>query len=250
MARKKRETSKTGMYHVLLRGVNSLFLDNNDFETFLSVLKEKTKPNNVKVLSYLLLENRIHMILDVNDANVGVVLKPICTSYARYCNRTRALSGKLFYDRFKSEPINSKEELLGAVAFINFIAKGHKTGKYSSLETPLCSAKESGMTEKQAKSTELSRMFMEDYDCLSKEEFIACIYALCGVTPKDFKTLSAEEQGKIIDKITKDRRISKSKIYEILGARKPQPIRQVKEVKKEAVEEEKPKKNDLSVWLL
>ena len=64
MARKKRETSQTGIYHILLRGVNSLFLTDSDFETFLSILKEKTKPNKVRVLSYLLLENRVHMIID------------------------------------------------------------------------------------------------------------------------------------------------------------------------------------------
>lgn len=255
MARKKRETSQTGIYHILLRGVNSLFLSDSDFETFLSILKEKTKPNKVKVLSYLLLENRVHMIIDVKGASVGTVLKPICTSYARYCNRTRALSGKLFYDRFKSEPINTKEELLGAVSFVNFIAKGHKNSKFSSLENPICPAKASGLSEKQLKSTELTRMFMEDYDCLSKDELIGYIYAFCGVNPKEFRALPDEKKREIIDKIAECRMISKSKIYEALGVKKSQKKKAVNtaknsEEKPEVTDAKKPKKKDLSVWLL
>ena len=242
MARKKREVSKTGIYHILMRGVNSLFLRDNDFETFLSILKEKIKDRNVKVLAYLLLENRVHMVIDVKDENAGAVLKPICTSYARYCNRTRGMSGKLFYDRFKSEPINSKDELLEVVSFINFIAHGHKNSRFSSFENPLCPPEESGLTEKQATSTKFTRLVMEDYDCLSKAELISYIYAVCGVSPKDFKALSAKKQGEVIDEITKEGRISKSKAYEIFGAR----IHKVQSIK----QKEKPDKSDMSVWLL
>lgn len=255
MARKKRKISETGIYHILLRGVNTLFLTEKDFEIFLSVLKEKTKAQNVKVLSYLLLQNRVHMILDVKDESIGVVLKPICTSYARYCNRVRQLSGKLFYDRFKSEPLNTREELLGAISFINFIAKGQKNAKLSSLENPLSSPTDMGITEKQAKSSELTQMFMEDYDCLTKDELAEYIYAFCGVKPKDFKALSFGEQREIIEKITKDHRISKAKAYEIFGAKKASGVKPAKERAKtldiaEQPVRQAPKKNDLSVWLL
>jgi REP element-mobilizing transposase RayT len=250
MARQKREVSKTGVYHILLRGVNSLFLFDSDFENFLSILKEKTKSQGIKIFAYMLLENRVHMVVDAKDKNIGTVLKPVCTSYARYCNRTRGVSGKLFYDRFKSEPINSKDELLEVVSFINFIAKGHKNSRFSSFENPLCTQKESGMTEKQSKSTEFTELFMEEYDCLSKAELISYIYAVCGV--KDFKTLPLKKQSELIDKITKDRRISKSKVYEVFGLKKPQRIKPKKE-KQESFSEtkkEQPKKKDLSVWLL
>jgi len=252
MARQKREESKTGIYHILLRGVNSLFLTDSDFESFLSILKEKTNSKKVKVLAYVLLENRVHLAVDVKKESIGTVLKPVCTSYARYCNRTRGVSGKLFYDRFKSEPINSKEELSDVISFINFIAKGHKNTKFSSFENPLCTLKDSGMTEKQAKNTEFKHLFMEDYDCLSKAELISYIYAICGVAPKDFKTLSAEGQREVIDKITKDRRISKSKIYELFGVRKPQSAKPIRENTEIVLQnkQEKTKKRDLSVWLL
>lgn len=267
MARKKREVSETGIYHIMLRGENPLFLSDSDYETFIRILKEKTDLEKVRILAYSLSKNRVHMVMDVKDENVGLVLKPVCTSYARYCNRTRLINGKLFYGRFKSEPVNSKDELTGVISFINFIAEGHKNSKFSSLENPLCSAKEIGITGKQAKSTEFNRLFMEDYDSLSNKELVRYIFAVSGMTPKEFTALSAEKQEEVADKITKDRRILKSKVYEIFGVQKPQVAKpkktqtkkqknaQTAKPKKEnnerkTIEKPKQEKKDLSVWLL
>lgn len=249
MARKGREVSETGIYHVLLRGVNSLFLTDKDFEMFLSLLKQKT--NGAAVIGYVLLKNRIHIIIDTKGKDIGSVIKPIGTSYARYCNRTRASSGKLFYDRFKSEAL-SLSELADAVAFLNFIAKA-QGNEFSSLYYPLCDPSEFGLTEKQAESTECRTLFIEDYDCLSKSELAGYIYAICGLHPKDFKAQPPERQQELMEILVLKSRFSKSKLYDILNVKKPQPVRKKTELPAptaEATASEKPKKRDLSVWLL
>ena len=255
MARQKRLVSETGIYHVLLRGVNSLFLTGADFETFLSILKQKS--GDAKVIAYALLKNRIHIIIDTKGADIGLILKPIATSYARYCNRTRATSGKLFYDRFKSEAVSSKSELLSAVAFVNFIAISQKENEFSSYFMPLCKPSECGITAKQAQSCTLSQLFIEDYDCLSKAELAEYIFAFCGVYPKEFKSLSPERQREVSDKLADSGKFSRSKLYEIFGIKKPQSAK--KPVPKKAAEPaaetaaptaQKQKKKDLSVWLL
>lgn len=255
MARQRRAVSETGIYHVLMRGVNTLFLTNADFETFVSLLKQKA--GGVKVIAYALLKNRIHIIIDTDGADIGPVLKPIATSYARYCNRTRATSGKLFYDRFKSEVISSKSELLAAVAFLNFIASSQKDNEFSSFYMPICKPAECGLTAKQAKSTAVTQLFIEDYDCLAKSELAGYIFAFCGIYPKDFKSLPAEKQKTVSDKLSGSGKFSKSKLYEIFNVKKPQPAKKPapeKKVKASVIEappaEEKPKKRDLSVWLL
>jgi len=38
MAREKRQISPTGIYHVLLRGIDELFSEKDDFEEFIAVL--------------------------------------------------------------------------------------------------------------------------------------------------------------------------------------------------------------------
>ena len=40
MARQKREVGKTGVYHILLRGVNALFFDEADYDKFIEILKK------------------------------------------------------------------------------------------------------------------------------------------------------------------------------------------------------------------
>ena len=213
----------------------------------------KQKANGIKIISYALLENRIHIIADAGGEAIGRALKPIATSYARYCNRTRRKKGKLFYDRFKSEAISSKSELLSAVAFLNFVAISQKENEFSSFYMPLCKR----LTAKQAKDTNVTRLFIEDYDCLSKTELAGYIFAFCGVYPKDFKSLSAEKQKEIMDRLYDCGRFSKSKLYEIFNIKKPQSAKKPAPKKAEkppviedAPKEEKPKKKDLSVWLL
>ena len=251
MARQKRAVSETGIYHVLLRGVNSLFLTDCDYEVFLSLLKEKSEGS--VIIAYALLKNRIHILIDTKGRDIGAVLKPIGTSYARYCNRTRASSGKLFYDRFKSEAVSSKEELAAAVAFLNFIASRQEGNEFSSLYAPLSKPAECGLTAKQAKDTHLSRLFIEDYDCLSKSELADYIFALCGTYPKDFKSETPERQQEILSVLSECGRFSKSKLYEIFNIKKPQSERKkaaAPKITPEPVAEEKPKNQKLSVWLL
>ena len=248
MARKKREVSETGIYHVLLRGVNSLFLTDKDFEMFLSLLKQKS--NGATIIAYVLLKNRIHIIIDTKGRDIGLVIKPIGTSYARYCNRTRATSGKLFYDRFKSEAL-SFAELADAVAFLNFIARSQNSG-FSSLDVPLCKPSECGLTENQAKSTECKTLFIEDYDCLSKAELANYIHAVLGVYPKDFKSQSPERQRELMETLVVKSRFSKSKLYDILNVKKPQSVKKIElpSTPSDIPVPDKPKKRDLSVWLL
>ncbi len=268
MARQKRQISKTGIYHILLRGVNNLFSEKTDYDEFMGLLKKHIEKGNIKVIAYLLLPNRIHLIIDDIDGNVGVKLKPITTSYARYYNRTRVTGGKLFYDRFKSEPLDTKKDLVGAVAFINAISRFEgKNYIYSSLNEPICSAKECGLTKTEMIGNKFSRMYIEDYDCLTKKELGEYIFMLCGITPSEFRTLNKIEQDKILLLLTEKYWISKSKIYELLLIKKPTSQGTVKKVKtkqenksvdktttslNKAEKEEiiKPKKKGLSVWLL
>ena len=122
MARSGRVVSETGIYHILLRGTNVLFPEDTDFVAFLKLLKKYVDSGSLKIFAYTLLKNRVHLVCGARDS-IGRSIKPLCTSYARYINRTYSKGGKLFYDRMKSEPINSAEELQNAVAFVNYLGK-------------------------------------------------------------------------------------------------------------------------------
>lgn len=246
MARSGRVISETGIYHVLLRGTNVLFPDNADFVEFQELLKKYVNAGSLKIFSYTLLKNRVHLVCEAKDS-IGRALKPLCTSYARYVNRTYSRDGKLFYDRMKSEPINSEDELKNAVAFVNYL------GANAGNEYPYCSLSREGdgfcskerLTADERKSTDVKEMFMEDYDCLSQAELDGYIASISGVLPKDFKSLKQEDQQKALAVLTKKKWIAKTKLYSILGIKKDRPKTITEKSPKPAE-----KKDELSVWLL
>lgn len=245
MARTGRVHSKMGIYHVLLRGMNELFVQDNDFIEFIAVLKKYASLGTLKVFSYVLLKNRVHLVVGTPDS-IGVALKPLCTSYARYFNRTYQREGKLFYDRLKSEPINSESELKNVVSFVNSIStSADENYTYSSLSEVGREICVPGLlSQRELLDTTVSEMFIEDYDCLSKEEIGHYVYALCGVMPEKFSSLPASEQKDALLKLTKKRWIAKNKLYDILDINRPRASGEP--VKKPQQERDQ----GLSVWLL
>ncbi len=246
MARTGRALSKMGIYHVLLRGMNELFIEDRDFGEFIAILKKYASLGTFKVFSYTLLKNRVHLVVGV-PAGIGVALKPLCTSYARYFNRTYQREGKLFYDRLKSEPINSESELKNVVSFVNSISvSSGENYPYSSISDSGREICVPGMlSQRELLDTTVSEMFIEDYDCLSREEIGEYIHALCGVMPDAFSSLSAEEQKEALSKLTKKRWIAKNKLYDILEINRP---RTASSVPTQKAQPERDK--GLSVWLL
>lgn len=246
MARTGRVESKMGIYHVLLRGMNELFVDDKDFGEFVTILKKYSGLGTLKVFSYTLLKNRVHLVVGVSGS-IGAGLKPLCTSYARYFNRTYQREGKLFYDRLKSEPIDSQSELKNVVAFVNSIgASAGDDYPYSSLSANGREICVPGiLSQRELLATTVSEMFIEDYDCLSKDEIGEYIHALCGVMPNSFSTLSAQEQKDALSKLTKKRWIAKNKLYDILEINRPRAA------SAQAANKTQPEKDrGLSVWLL
>lgn len=243
MARKKREVSADGRYHVLLRGINSLFEDESDYDEFLRILKKYADEKQYTLVAYLLAENRVHLILDTNGGDIGGAVKPVCTSYARSYNRNHGETGKIFYDRFKSEPINSAEQLKNAVAFLNFTAVC-KDCKYCSMYSDLCDVSEMPMEEEDFRSLNVTEMFIEDYDCFSEDELGKYIYELCGVYPHEFKDMEAGRRDELFEQLMHKRWISREKLRRLLGIGRVH-------AKTKTHEEDKPARgNDLSVWLL
>jgi len=64
MPRLPRIKSKTGIYHVMLRGINQqlIFEDNEDNEKFLEVLKICKDASKLELYGYCLMGNHVHLI--------------------------------------------------------------------------------------------------------------------------------------------------------------------------------------------
>ena len=222
MARQGRTRSETGIYHVLLRGVDMLFGNNADYDQMYNILKKYVYEEQFKLIGYAFLKNRVHLIVNTMGTDIGKTLKPVCTSYARYFNRVHNIEGKLFYDRFKSEPIDMPGMLPKAIAFINAAALRENAVRASIIEDgeQICDYASGDLTEAEFKEHNISEVFLEDYECLSREDINDIIYSLSGVMPEDFQDLSKQKQAEMMLRLTQKRWLAKTRLYKILGADK------------------------------
>jgi len=73
MPRTRRLKSDTGIYHVVLRGINrqTIFEDEEDNEMFLLTLDQYKKKSGYKLLTYCLMGNHVHLLMKIEDESLG-----------------------------------------------------------------------------------------------------------------------------------------------------------------------------------
>ncbi|MCL2061917.1 MAG: transposase [Firmicutes bacterium] len=121
MPRTARKKSPTGIYHVVLRGINkqTIFYDDEDRKVFLNRLKINKEKISYEIYSFCMMSNHIHILINELDNSIGKIFQKILGSYVYWYNRKYERIGNLFQDRFKSETINSEGHLLSAVRYIH-----------------------------------------------------------------------------------------------------------------------------------
>lgn len=121
MPRGERVKSKTGYYHVIMRGINKndLFLDEEDKQYFLDILVAKKQMREYALHAYCIMDNHVHLVIEEGTENIGIIMKRINVTYAMYLNRKYERIGPVFQDRFKSEEIEDEEYLLSVIRYIH-----------------------------------------------------------------------------------------------------------------------------------
>ncbi|MGN7479184.1 transposase [Solibacillus silvestris] len=121
MPRHARTISKTGIYHVMIRGANrqEIFHDEEDRYQFLETLKKYKQQANLKVYAWCLMNNHVHLLLREGIEKLSVTMKRIGVSYVQYYHRKYFTTGHLFQDRFKSEDVETKQYFLTVVRYIH-----------------------------------------------------------------------------------------------------------------------------------
>ena len=107
MPRQARRQSESGIYHIMLRGINQqqIFEDEEDNQKFVEVLKDCKLISGFKVYAYCLMGNHIHLLLKAENENLEQIFKRIGARYVYWYNWKYRRRGHLFQDRFKSEPV-------------------------------------------------------------------------------------------------------------------------------------------------
>ena len=121
MPRQARKRAESGIYHIMLRGINQqqIFEDEEDNEKFLQILKECKELSGFKLLAYCLMGNHIHLLIREGEESLEQVFKRIGGRFVYWYNVKYRRVGHLFQDRFKSEPVDSDAYLLTVIRYIH-----------------------------------------------------------------------------------------------------------------------------------
>lgn len=121
MARPLRIQFPEAWYHVMNRGRGGepVFLENEDYEAFIDLLKELVAVYNVRVVAYCLMSNHYHLLIQTPDANLSRAMRHLNGVYTQRFNRTHACDGQLFRGRYKSVLVDANTYLLGLVRYIH-----------------------------------------------------------------------------------------------------------------------------------
>ena len=122
MTRYVRKPSKADIYHVVVRGVGRqiIFEDARDKKHFIEILEETLDKYNAALWAYCLMDNHVHLLLNVPFADLSTFMQKLQTNYARYFNKRHSREGTLFQGRFFSEPVQTDEQLAAVVRYIHY----------------------------------------------------------------------------------------------------------------------------------
>ncbi len=121
MPRTARKKSKSGIYHIMLRGINrqDLFEDNEDREKFIETIGFYKEKSGYKIYAYCLMNNHVHILLEEEKEPIALIMKRISSSFVYYYNRKYSRCGHLFQERFKSETVEDNSYFLTVLRYIN-----------------------------------------------------------------------------------------------------------------------------------
>lgn len=125
MARKARERAQSGVYYVEINGNNKLiFVEDDDFRYFLTRLFSAAEDDLAELCAYALLSEKIALVVKEGLSGISELVRKVLPTYTARYNRKYSRSGKLFYDRFKSVPLETSDETLDAVRFVHRLPIG------------------------------------------------------------------------------------------------------------------------------
>lgn len=121
MPRKPRQYSVLGIYHVVIKGINSqlLFEERKDYLKYLEILEFYKENCDFELFAYCLMSNHVHLLIQTNDTPLESVFRKINTAYANWFNMKYSRSGPLQDGRYYSEPIDSLDYFFSALRYIH-----------------------------------------------------------------------------------------------------------------------------------
>jgi len=121
MPRMAREKSESGIYHVMLRGINqqNIFENEEDNKKFLEIIEKYKKETDFKIYAYCLMGNHVHLLIKEGKEEFSNTMKRIGAGYVYWYNWQYGRKGHLFQDRYRSEAVENDRYFLTVLRYIH-----------------------------------------------------------------------------------------------------------------------------------
>lgn len=120
MARPPRPLLPDGLYHVSARGNEraTIYRDAGDRRLFLELLAKGVERYHWRILSYCLMTNHYHLLVQTPLANLSRGMRQLNGVYAQSFNRRHNRVGHLFQGRYQARVVQADAHLLSAMRYI------------------------------------------------------------------------------------------------------------------------------------
>ena len=121
MARGPRQLCRSGIYHLMVRGVNRtvIFADDRDRLQYLNILNRIKEDESVSVLAFCLMPNHVHLLGKDHNRQISKFMHRLNGSYSHYFNTRHQRVGHLFQNRYKSEAVEDDAYLATVLRYIH-----------------------------------------------------------------------------------------------------------------------------------
>ena len=113
----------TSFFHVMVQGINKeyIFKNNRYIKTYSQLMKEKLNREELEMIAYCIMNNHAHILVKTEDIKkLSKYMQKVNTIYAQYYNYMEGNRvGYVFRDRYKSEPILDRRQLIQCVKYIH-----------------------------------------------------------------------------------------------------------------------------------
>jgi len=214
MPRQARVKSESGIYHVMLRGINQqqIFEEAEDYEKLLAIVKECKAISEFKLFAYCLMGNHVHLLVKEGTESLEQMFKRISGRFVYWYNIKYRRVGHLFQDRFKSEPVDSNEYFHTVLRYIH--QNPVKAGLCKRVEEYAYSSYQAYIHDQDLVDTDfvLSLNTLDEYVGLHLQPVeINCM----DISAKVVKRVTEEQAKRLIKKISKCENASEFQMLEI-----------------------------------
>ena len=120
MGHRARIDEPDAIHHVIGRGncKQAIYFDNLDRRDFLERLGRTTERHRFLCLSYCLMTNHYHLVVETPDGGLSVGIQQLHTGYSRRTNDRHGRCDHLFRQRFGSVRIESESHLMETLRYV------------------------------------------------------------------------------------------------------------------------------------